>query len=198
MTDIIASLFEELSSRHKRVCPRQVLGLRMGLYAGELLEIELPQRDKRLLVIAETDGCALDGISLSTGCCAGRRTLRIEDYGKVAASFIDTHTGCGLRLSPRPGCREGALLYAPAAPDAWHAQRLGYQHMPAGELFSVQAVELSQPLEKILGAPGLKASCTVCGEEVINGRQVSTGTLVLCLPCSGISYYYPIGQSGTQ
>jgi formylmethanofuran dehydrogenase subunit E len=29
--------------------------------AGELLQLELPRVDKRLLVIAETDGCAVDG-----------------------------------------------------------------------------------------------------------------------------------------
>ncbi len=35
----------------------------MALLAGELLDLELPRTDKRLLVIAETDGCTVDGIS---------------------------------------------------------------------------------------------------------------------------------------
>src|SRR5439155_26987565 len=78
--------------RH-HLCPRQVIGARMGLLAGELLGLELPQADKRLLVIVETDGCAADGVAVACNCWVGRRTLRVEDYGKVAATFVDTHTG---------------------------------------------------------------------------------------------------------
>jgi len=55
--DVHAKLTEMLaqtSARHKHLCPRQVLGVRMGLYAAELFPIELPQRDKRLLALVET------------------------------------------------------------------------------------------------------------------------------------------------
>jgi formylmethanofuran dehydrogenase subunit E len=45
-----------------------------------------------LLTILETDGCAADGVSAATGCWVGRRTLRVEDFGKVAATFVDTQT----------------------------------------------------------------------------------------------------------
>jgi formylmethanofuran dehydrogenase subunit E len=72
----------------------------MGLAGGRWLELEVPQKDKRLLTIAETDGCAADGLAVATGCWVGRRTMRILDFGKVAATFVDTrdptdvaHTG---------------------------------------------------------------------------------------------------------
>jgi formylmethanofuran dehydrogenase subunit E len=61
----------------------------MGVFAAELLEKELPRADNRLLVISETDGCAVDGLIAATGCRVGSRTLRIQDFGKVAAIFSD-------------------------------------------------------------------------------------------------------------
>ena len=83
----LTELLKESAALHRHLCPRQVLGVRMGLLAAEVMGLDLPQTDKRLLTIIETDGCAADGISVATGCWVGRRTLRVEDYGKVAATF---------------------------------------------------------------------------------------------------------------
>ena len=71
------------SEMHSHAWPRLVLSIRMGILAGKLLEIPVPQTDKRLLTIMETDGCAADGVSVATNCWVGRRPLRIEDYGKI-------------------------------------------------------------------------------------------------------------------
>jgi hypothetical protein len=49
----------------------------MGIFATELLGIDLPRCDRRLLVISETDGCTVDGLIASTGCRVGSRTLRL-------------------------------------------------------------------------------------------------------------------------
>ncbi|MBK9095054.1 MAG: hypothetical protein IPM84_20295 [Anaerolineae bacterium] len=53
-----------------------------------LLALDLPQTDSAWLAITETDGCFVDGVSAVTGCYVGRRTLRVEDFGKVAAVFV--------------------------------------------------------------------------------------------------------------
>src|SRR5688572_19018238 len=88
-THIPSDMLEASAAHHTRLCPRQVLGLRMGLLAGQLLRLELPRTDKRLIAIVETDGCTTDGIMAATGCSVGRRTMFIRDWGKVAATFID-------------------------------------------------------------------------------------------------------------
>ncbi|MCQ3978482.1 MAG: formylmethanofuran dehydrogenase, partial [Anaerolineae bacterium] len=73
--------FEELLYQsavlHQHLCPRQVLGVRIGLAAGRWLGLEVPQSDKRLLTIVETDGCLIDGLAVATGCRVGRRTMRV-------------------------------------------------------------------------------------------------------------------------
>jgi formylmethanofuran dehydrogenase subunit E len=41
--DLLEALLTQSAEYHRHLCPRQVLGVRMGLYAGELLGLELPQ-----------------------------------------------------------------------------------------------------------------------------------------------------------
>jgi len=185
----LQTLLDESAARHSHLCPRQVLGVRMGLYAGELLGLDLPQADKRLLVIVETDGCTVDGLAAATGCSVGRRTMRIEDYGKVAASFVDSQTGRALRLIPLPDSRREAAAYAPEANGDWQAQLLGYQHIPAEALFTVQTIELTTPVEKIISRPGAKAICEACREEINNERERILEGRVLCRACAGQAYY---------
>ena len=183
-------ILQESAERHKHLCPRQVLGARMSLLAGEILGLELPRIDKRLLVIAETDGCTVDGIVAATGCHVGGRTLRILDFGKVAATFIDTHTEETIRIVPRREARASSGDYAPDARNKWEAMLFGYQVMLVSELFSVQRVSLNMPLSKLTGRIGMKAVCEICKEEIINGREVLNGGSILCWACAGNSYYH--------
>jgi formylmethanofuran dehydrogenase subunit E len=183
-------ILRESASRHKHLCPRQVLGARMALYAAEILDMELPRTDKRLLVISETDGCTVDGIIAATACRVGSRTLRIHDLGKVAATFIDIHTEETIRVVPRREIRILAADYAPGARNRWEAMLLGYQVIPAVELFAVQHVKLDVPLLQIISKPGKKAICEICNEEIINGREILKGATILCRGCTGEIYYH--------
>lgn len=189
----LQEFLDKTAALHYHLCPRQVLGVRMGLYAGEILDLDLPQTDKRLYTIAETDGCAIDGISVTTNCWVGRRTLRVEDYGKVAATFVDSLTGRAVRIVPRKEIRQNAILFAPEAKNKWEGQLLGYQAMPAEGLFSIQWVRLERPIEEIISRPGKKAICDVCGEEIMNEREIIVGDTVFCKACAGQAYYKPIG-----
>jgi formylmethanofuran dehydrogenase subunit E len=186
----LESILRESAARHKHLCPRQVLGARMSLLAGEMLELELPRLDKRLLIIAETDGCTVDGIIAATGCHVGGRTLRILDFGKVAAAFVDTRTEETIRIVPRTEARLLSRDYAPAARNNWEAMLIAYQAMPVSELFSAQHVSLNMPLSKLMGRTGMKAFCEICKEEIINGREVLNGGNILCWACAGNGYYH--------
>lgn len=184
------SILRESAKRHKHLCPRQVLGARMGLFGAELLGIELPRHDKRLLAISETDGCAVDGLIAATGCRVGSRTLRILDFGKVAATFVDTYTEKTIRIVPHREARTIAVKHAPHARNRWEAMLFGYQVMTATQLFVFQHVQLDMPLSQIASRAGKKATCEVCSEEVINGREVLNNNLVLCRACAGEKYYH--------
>jgi formylmethanofuran dehydrogenase subunit E len=182
-------LLRECAAAHARLCPRQVLGVRMGLLAGRVLDLDLPQAAKRLLTIAETDGCLVDGLAAATNCRVGRRTLRIEDYGKVAATFVDTHAEQAIRITPRAEARARAWEYAPQARNRWEAQLVGYQRMPDEALLSWQWVMLADALQTTLGRHGQRATCEACREEIINQREVLIEGTVLCRACAGRAYY---------
>jgi formylmethanofuran dehydrogenase subunit E len=188
MSDI-EHLLELAAERHSHLCPRQVLGVRMGILAGYLLEMVLPQPNKRLLTIIETDGCFADGVEIATGCTVGHRTLRVEDFGKIAAVFFDTKTHTALRIAPRSDVREQARGYAPDRKRRYFAQLEGYQKMPLPELFRVDEVVLVPPVEAILSRAGVRSSCEVCDEEIINEREIRQNGQILCKACSGASYY---------
>jgi len=186
---MLVELLAESSTLHRHLCPRQVLGVRMGMLAGELLGIDLPQSDKRLLTIVETDGCFTTGVSVATNCWVGRRTLRVEDYGKVAATFVDTQRSTCVRMVPHPNAREHAAAHAPEAGNKWEAMLLGYQRMALADLFTWQPVTLVTPIEAIISRAGMQARCAHCGEEILNEREVRVGEVTLCRPCAVGGYY---------
>ncbi len=179
---------------HSHLCPKQVLGVRAGLHAGDILGMALPQDDKRLFAFVETDGCFADGVVVATGCAAGHRTMWHMDYGKVAATFVDTQNGRAIRIWPTAQSRTRAWQYAPGASDTWHAQLAAYQTMPAEALLNVANVRLTVSLEAIISQPGLRVLCARCDEEVTNGREVVRDGLTLCRACAGDPYYMPTGS----
>jgi len=182
-------LLKASATHHSHLCPRQVLGVRMALLAGELLNLDVPRKDKRLLALVETDGCAADGIAAGSGCYVGRRTMRVIDYGKVAATFVDTETEQAVRVVPHASARERSRAYAADEPVRWKAQLRGYQTMPAEELLVASEVTLALSLRKLISKDGCRVLCQMCSEEIINEREVHVGGLVLCRACAGDAYY---------
>lgn len=191
---LLTELLNASARMHRHLCPRQVLGVRMRLLAGAILDIDVPQQDKRLLTIVETDGCAADGIAVATNCWIGRRTLRIEDYGKVAATFVDSITQQAIRIVPRSDVRQHAAALMAHERGAWRQQLLGYQRLPDEVLLLVQPVALTTPLDVILSRAGKKVVCAGCQEEIINGRELVCDGRVLCRACARPAYYRAPGS----
>ena len=181
----------DISSRdHSHLCPRQIIGVRLGLAGMNALGFDAPPDKKQLLTIAETDGCFADGLSAATNCTVGHRTLRVEDYGKVAAVFVDVKTGIAVRTAPVIDIRQRAYAYAPDEPRHYFAQMQAYQIMPAEEMFTINEVQLTTSIEAIVSRPGIRVNCDVCGEEIMNEREVKQNGLTLCRACAGTAYYH--------
>jgi len=192
----LKALLEASAARHARLCPRQVLGVRFGLAGASALGLEAPRQDKRLLAIIETDGCFADGIEAATGCSVGHRTMRIEDYGKIAVTFVDTRTERAVRIAPCQDVRQHALSYSGGESRAYLAQLRAYQHMPEDELLVVQEVRLTVPVKKLVSRPRIRVTCDECGEEIINEREVPREGRILCRACSAGAYYAIVPGEG--
>lgn len=185
----LRALLEASAARHQHLCPRQVLGVRFGLAGGAALGLALPRTDKRLLVIVETDGCFVDGVEVTTGASVGHRTLRVEDYGKVAATFVDVEADRALRVAPRLRVRELAGAHAPEEESHYFAMLYAYQLMPDEDLLTLQEVRLTTPVQTLISHPDLRATCDRCGEEIFNEREVILEGRCLCRACAREAYY---------
>lgn len=171
--------------------------MRLGLYAGELLGVELPRRDKRLYVFVETDGCVTDAISVATGCWLGHRTLRLIDHGKIAATVVDTADGRAVRVWPHPAARYRAVAYAAEAPDRWHQQLEGYRAMPSSELLCWAPIRLVIDLDALRSRPGRRVRCAACGEEIINERELLVAGAPWCRSCAGERYFTTLNRTSS-
>jgi formylmethanofuran dehydrogenase subunit E len=163
-------------------CAGLVLGTRLALTAVAELGVEVPDRHKRLIVTVETDRCAVDAVQAVTGCRPGKRTLRLLDYGKLAATFFDESTGRAVRVATRGDLRERVAVAPGQEPH--EAQRLAYLSMEPAELFTMRAVAFAVEQFDRPGPPRRRVLCTACGEEVSDGRDVNADSGPVCRPCA--------------
>ncbi len=195
--DKLEKILYQAAARHKKLCPRIVLGVRIGLAGVEALGLEKSVKRKQVLVIVETDGCFVSGVEAATGCLVNHRNLRIVDYGKVAGTFVDVLTGKAVRVSPRSGVREHALEYAQEEERRYFGMLKGYQRMPAEELLKIDEVHLSTPVKAIISHAGIRVNCAYCNEEIINEREIIKDDLTLCKSCAEPSYYQTLQEQNT-
>lgn len=190
---VLDELLRQVAAMHRHLCPRQVLGVRMGICAARLFPVPMPQKDKRMMALVETDGCFADGVTVATGCSMGHRTMWLKDEGKVAVTMVDTHEGRALRYFPLPDLRRRAIAMAQEPGKRWHAYLEAYRRFEDEEMFGITEVRLNFDLKAMIGRPGTRAVCERCGEEIINQREVVWSGTTLCRSCAGESYWSPAG-----
>ncbi len=191
----LPALLAEAGRHHGHICPGQVLGVRMAILGCERLGIYDPKLSKRLITFVETDRCGADAVQIVTGCTLGKRTLKFVDYGKLAATFLDTDTGRAVRIAARESARDAALRFAPDEEDAHAAQLRAYKALPDDELFKVQDVHVELAETDLPGRPRGRTACARCGEGVNDGRELSLGGETLCRACAGAPYYQEAGDA---
>src|SRR5215203_6380853 len=96
----IETLLEECERLHGHMCAGQLLGTRMAVLGCRLIGVDDPRGAdrKKLIVWVEVDRCMTDAVSAVTGVRLGKRTLKYVDYGKVAATFLNTETNKAVRV----------------------------------------------------------------------------------------------------
>ncbi len=179
--DLDRALRRAREAHGEHACAGVILGTRLARYAGRVLGVDLPDREKRLVVRVEIARCAADAIQAVTGCRPGRRTLRFVDYGKLAATFWDLRTGRAVRVAARGDLRErvGAMGAGRHA-----AQAAAYLSWADEELFTVREVAEALGELELPGPPLRRVVCGGCGEEVADGRELLTASGPRCRPCA--------------
>jgi formylmethanofuran dehydrogenase subunit E len=203
-TPNLDALLHDAEIAHGHLCAGQVLGVRMAMLALARLGIEDPRSKsspdrKRLVTFVEIDRCATDAIGVVTGCRVGKRALKLRDWGKMAATFVDLNAPLGndayksLRVVALESSKQRAAERYPELPKNEQQMR-AYRELPDDELFSAQWVSVPLPPSEFPGYKGQRLACARCGEGVNFDRFIERDGARLCLACADTSqrYYTPL------
>lgn len=189
----VEELLAECGRLHGHLCAGQLLGVRMALLGCRLIGLDDPRGAdrKKLIVWVEIDRCMTDAVGAVTGVRLGKRSLKYLDYGKVAASFLNTETGEAVRIVALEESRALADARYPEIEDKKERQFRTYREATDDELFKVERVSVEYGLMDAPGRPRARVICTRCGEGVNDGRELPGGPgELLCRPCAVGGYYH--------
>jgi formylmethanofuran dehydrogenase subunit E len=188
----VDTLLKECERLHGHMCAGQLLGTRMALLGCRLLDLDDPRGAdrKKLIVWVEIDRCMTDAISAVTGVRLGKRSLKYVDYGKVAATFLNTETKRAVRIVALESSRALADERYSDIADKRTRQFRAYSEATDDELFKTELVEIELSDFDVPGSPRSRMICVVCEEGVNDGREViDDNGDVLCRGCYDGTYY---------
>lgn len=188
----IDTLLAECERLHGHMCAGQLLGTRMALLGCRLIDVDDPRgADRRKLIVwVEIDRCMADAISAVTGVRLGKRSLKYVDYGKVAASFLNTENKRAVRIVALEAARSLADERYPEIENKRQRQFQAYSEATDDELFKTELVTVELSDFDIPGSPRSRVTCVVCGEGVNDGREIRDASGdTLCRSCHGGTYY---------
>ena len=183
--DTYEKLLAEAGAFHGGSCAGIAIGTRMTMIGLKRIGIRDPKGAdrKKLMVFVEIDRCCTDAIMALTGCRPGKRTMKIRDYGKMAATFINLETGRAVRV---------AMARRQESRNEDKAQRPDFATAPEEELFSITSVEVPLRPEDLPGRPVRRVTCDRCGESIMDGREMPHQGENLCRPCFEKCDYYNV------
>jgi formylmethanofuran dehydrogenase subunit E len=92
--------FDEVVRFHQHHCPGAAFGVRVAEAAMSRLGAD--QASGELVLLSETDACAVDALQVLTGCTYGKRNLIHADNGRYAFTFWRRGSAEGVRVRARP------------------------------------------------------------------------------------------------
>lgn len=192
-------LIEKAQKLHGELCPGVIIGTRMSIAAMKKLGMDPLEENDHLIVYVETDRCMPDAVEAITGCTVGRRTLKFRNHGKFVATFIDMKTGKAVRVSAKddkissyPGLwnwfdtiielRKNGKMKDVMGEKKATIKKLS--QMPDEELLNLEDVEFEVPKNEIPSMPDHMVICSVCGEHVMDQKELTVNGAHICRACA--------------
>lgn len=179
--------------------PEWSWGVRMSLAAMDELSMDPSKHNRDLIVYVEIDRCMTDGVQAVTGCTLGHRNLKYNDYGKFVATYINTATGKAVRVSAKddniescPGFwrwskklfkGDGECKPSPTPEDMEEGVEI-VSGLPEEELLVLEEVQFEIPENDIPGFPKSIVKCEICGEHVMDGKELLLAGKTICRSCA--------------
>src|SRR5260370_26170711 len=159
--ETMEELLERAEQSHGHMCAGQVLGVRMAMLGCRAVGVADPRGADRksLIAFVEIDRCAADAVNAVTGCRLGKRTLKFHDYGKLAATFLNTRTKEAIRVVALDSAREAANCAFPEIENKYERQLHAYKLLGEHQLFKVERVSVQVPDQDQPGRPVSRVAC---------------------------------------
>ncbi|HPS59542.1 MAG TPA: FmdE family protein [Spirochaetota bacterium] len=176
---------------HGDACGGIQMGTRMAISGMKAIGITDPHGEDRkdLMVFVEIDRCPTDAIIAVTGCHPGKRTMKILDHGKMAATFINLKTNKAVRVSSNN--RQGDTIKNREMIES-EPMKDDFAALADNELFTVTEVKVHLNPEDLPGRPVRSIPCASCGERVLDMKDVEVDGKFYCRPCAEKKSYYTI------
>jgi formylmethanofuran dehydrogenase subunit E len=193
---------------HGHYCPYSALGVKAGALAMRELGASSSGMEE-LIAVVETNNCFSDGVQIVTGCTFGNNALIFRDYGKTAFTLA-RRNGEGLRVSVRSDRvleersaettelfdkvvvqRAGSEEEKRRLASLWKELSFRVIGLPDEEVFDISKVIIQVPSYARIFA---SATCSVCGESVMEPRVRMRDGEPVCLACSHQEYYQLAGD----
>jgi len=171
---------------HGHLCMGQVLGVLIAKKGMELIGTNDP---KQMIVISENDRCIADALQTLTGTRLGRRTFKLKDQGKMAATFINQRK----RISYRVWV-SGDLPKVGKYPDLPREEKeellMKVLECKIDDVLSWKEVTVEFDDNELPGKPKVTIWCDGCGEKVMDGKHIEADGKNLCRTCGVGDPYY--------
>lgn len=176
-------------SEHGPPAPGIILDIRICVLAMKLLEIDDPEKLRRkLIVVVETDRCLPDVVEEMLGCRLANRTLKLRDWGKMAASFLDLTRDRAIRVAARELNEAEDLSCFPGL-ERDDALRQAYKVFSDERLMQWQPIVINFGPQDLPGYRAKRVLCAQCGEGISFNRYLERDGLTLCRACAGEGYW---------
>ena len=141
-----------------------------------------------MIVYVENDRCIADAIQILTGTRLGRRSMKLVNYGKMAATFINTETGNAYRIWVSGKINEmiGKMNLDPKEKERQFEIVL---RSHSEDVVSAQRVTIHIPPEELPGKPKRTVMCVKCREKVMDNKDIMAKGGPICLACAKGPYY---------
>lgn len=172
---------ERAVNYHGHLCSGQCIGVKIARAGMREIGLDNQNPDdlKKIIVYVECDRCPADSIGIVTGTRIGKRTLKVLNFGKVAATFVNLETGKAVRVArmvrKHPQDGEDMISF--------------YENLPEEGYLKITPVTVSIPACDMPGPPVEAVICAGCGEGVTDSRHVQREGQPFCKACLGQAYY---------
>ncbi|HSW36088.1 MAG TPA: FmdE family protein [Candidatus Limnocylindrales bacterium] len=171
---------KKVNDFHGHTCTGIVLGTRMTLAGMRYLGLDPHAKNRNIIAYTEIDRCMADAVLVITGCSLGRRSLKYVDYGKFAFTLIEQTNGRAVRVIVKEDF---------GGQNSMEETIQKISTITDEKLITLQKVTVDISEYDLPGYPKRTAQCSVCGEKIMDGRDLVKDGIVCCRACAQGKYY---------